>query len=150
MKQYFLICFFALACLGFSSCKIQEPQFKQVNNLRINSAGSDMMIEGDAVFYNPNNLSLTLKEVNLVVSLGQDQLGTIVQTMEKEIEAKSEFSVPLSLKFPKQKILGLLIGGFFGGLANKDIEIGYKGFAKANKYGVNFKVPIDSKQKIKL
>ena len=85
--------------LLISACNApQAPDFQGVENLKIDVQGmSGARINGDAKFFNPNNKSVTLKGVNVAVSVENKMVKEIEREYDIRAEPNSNFSVPIDV-----------------------------------------------------
>lgn len=144
---------FLLLLLGTTlfSCKLQDPEFKGIQNISISSVSdNEILLKGEGFFYNPNSIGLTLETVNVKLYLENEELGLCQQELNQKIDAKSDFTVPIEIKFPPDKLYKNLLQNFFGMLTKKEYEVRYVGEVKAQKFGFSFKIPVDEKKKIKI
>ncbi|BDD11177.1 hypothetical protein FUAX_36090 [Fulvitalea axinellae] len=146
-RNFFLSLFLALfltACI-----KPEPPVFKKIENLSV-SYDESVELTADAVLYNPNKRSVKLKEVKIDVLMGNESWGGIDKAYDLDIKAESDFKVPFVVKLSKKKVEKNLLGSIMSILGGKSTELRFVGYVKANSYGINFKVPIDVKRKVKL
>lgn len=137
--------------LLFFSCKLQDPEFKGIQNISIeNISANEILVKGEGSFYNPNSIGITLETVNVKLYLEEEELGICEQTLNKKIEAKSDFTVPIEVKFPPEKLYKNLLQNFFGLLSKKEYEVRYVGEVTAQKFGFSFKIPVNQRKKIKI
>lgn len=142
---------FVFVLILHSSCTRleQEPEFRRIDNLAVaKSSGSDVMLKGDAIFYNPNKVMVKLKKINIDVEFGGKSIGAINQALNTKIPAQAEFTVPLEASFDISSV-GLLSGllSIFGG---KKVEVHYKGTIQVSVYGIPTTVPVDYTEELKL
>src|SRR5882724_2327187 len=85
--------------IGFvlNSCAPKEPVvFKGVKNISVDLTDSGKpILKGDAFFYNPNNLKLKLKEINIEVMVDGKKSAEVKHELDVVVPAKSDFSVPI-------------------------------------------------------
>ena len=106
------------------------------------------MLTADALFFNPNNTKMKLKEVNIAVWVDGTQSAEVKQKLDVAIPPQSDFSVPIEVQLVlKDSNLLNTVLSFFGG---KKYEVVFKGFIRARVHGLTIKVPVAQKQEIKL
>ena len=135
----------------FQGCKKpgQAPAFKYVSNVKVTSvSGKEAVLHGDAVFYNPNDMSMKLRKVNIDVMLEGKKIGGIHQGIKMKIPAQSEFKVPVDAKFNVGEI-GVL-NSLLSVLGGKKMKVHYKGRIRLSVYGVPVSVPVDYEDEIRL
>ena len=141
---YFLIFLLATSCVPK-----EEVVLRSIINEKLETAeNGDQLLRADAIFYNPNNVRMKLKEINIEVFVNGKKAAHSDQKVNSLIKAKSEFTVPLEIKL-SLKELGLLdtILSFLGG---KKYEIQFKGYLRVKVHGITFKVPVEHIEKLSL
>ncbi|BDD06462.1 hypothetical protein [Aureibacter tunicatorum] len=144
---------FILMLFAVSSCqKPQPPEFKYIENVVVGSGEDNKLkLSADAVLYNPNNKDLKLKEISLLVSVGDTDLGKVDKEYDLDIPSEDEFMVPITIEFLPEKINNQLLNLAFGFLGGKSsVEVHYLGFVKVKAHGITFKVPVDYKSKVNI
>jgi len=143
---------FALGILLFFllvvSCKPKEDvQLRKINDIIVD-ASTEPMLRANALLYNPNNLRMTVKKIDLEVFVDGKKAAIIDQQLNLRVPAKAEFTIPLEVKL-NLKELGLLdtVLAIFGG---KKMNIQYKGSIRLSKSGVPFTVPVNYTEDIRI
>jgi len=137
-----------LIAVTLVSCGPQEAvEFKQVKNVSFH-ASSDPRIEGDVVFFNPNNMSMKLKKINIEIFVDGKKAAEINQNLKMRIPANDQFTVPIQAKLAVQE--SGLLNTVFGMIGGKRKEVHYKGFLKINYHGLPIRVPVDYKSEIRI
>ncbi|GAB4341620.1 MAG: hypothetical protein OHK0038_21330 [Flammeovirgaceae bacterium] len=150
LKNSVLWWIFCVSCLVLSSCKLEDPVFKGMQSLSVSSvSASEVLLEGEGLFYNPNGMSLTIQEMNVKLFVNNEEMGVCHQELNQKIESKSDFTVPIKVKFPSDKLYKNLFQGLLGMLTKQEYEVRYIGEVKMKAYGISFTVPIDDKKKVK-
>lgn len=146
MKKYLL---FLILILFISGCKKpQAPEFKYINGLELETQDGITTLKGNAVFYNPNKMKLTLLDGEIAVSIDGNYISTIQEEYDMELDPESDFSVPLEVPVSPNKMKTSLFSSALGILTGKKLRIGYKGNIRLKAYGIPVKVPIDDEQEI--
>jgi LEA14-like dessication related protein len=133
-----------------SSCAPKEALvLKGMNDILVETAEGDVaLLKAQAVFFNPNNTQMRLREINVDVFVNGKKTARADQLLNSVIPAKAQFSVPLEVR------LSLKEFGLFDTLMNliggKKYEIHYFGFVRVRVHGITVKVPIDYKDQLKL
>lgn len=135
----------------FSLVSCERPKedivLKQIRDV-VADASSDPMLKAEAIFFNPNNISGKLKNIDVEIFVNGKKAGVVDKDYKVKIPANGEFSVPLEVKLNMKELGGLqTILGMIGG---KKFDIQYVGKIKLSYHGVPFKVPIDYKSKVRL
>jgi LEA14-like dessication related protein len=99
------------------------------------------LLKGEAVFYNPNNVRMKLKEINVDVFVDDRKSAVVKQKFNSVIKPRSEFTVPLEIQL-SLKDIGLL-DTLFSLLGGKQYEIHFLGNIRIHVRGVPVKVPVD-------
>ena len=144
----FFGCFF-LAFLVWSCVPKEQVVFSSVNNLTLDvGLGGNPVLKGDAIFFNPNKLKATLKEIKVEVLVDGKKAALVDQQMELLVRGNSDFTVPLEAKLDVKEF-GLIdaVIGFFGG---KSYQIEMTGYLRVKARGVMIKVPVKYSQEVKL
>jgi LEA14-like dessication related protein len=143
-----VLVFFALVVL--SSCVPRDSiVLRDIKNLKLDQTDlENAILDGEAVFYNPNNSRMRLREINITVFVDGKKSAYVDQKLSALARAKSEFTVPVKVQL-SLKELGLMntIMSLFGG---KKYELHYKGYLKVKVNGLPLRIPIDHKEDFKL
>ncbi|MCU0367706.1 MAG: hypothetical protein MUF39_02625 [Cyclobacteriaceae bacterium] len=138
-----------IVLLAFSCVPKEQVVFKGVKNIAVKEgSGTDAIITADANFFNPNNVKMKLKEINVDVLINGKPSAQVKQHIKLAIPANGDFQVPLTANL-SLKELGLLdtILNLLGG---KKYEVEYVGFIRIAVHGVTIKVPVKYKEEIRL
>ncbi len=139
-----LLVLLAGACIPNKNIELRD-----IKNVALQKGtGEDMVLEGDAVFFNPNSARMKLKEIKVEVLIDGKKSAVVDQKLKAVAKGKSEFTVPLKVQL-QMKDIGLVdaLKSLFGG---KKYEIHYKGYLRANVNGVPLRVPVDHKEEFRL
>jgi len=142
---------FLLVLLVLGSCKRPEdpPVFKGVGNIRVSKVqGSTALVNADAYFYNPNDVKMKLKSVDVGVHLDGKPVGVINQSLKTKIPAQANFKVPLDATFDLKET-GLL-KNLLSMLGGKSRKVRYVGYIRVAVHGVTVRVPIDYSSEVKI
>jgi len=110
--------------------------------------GTDPLLKADARFYNPNQLRMKVKEIQLDVFVDGKKSARIDQKLKSVIKSKAEFTLPLEVQLSLKEI-GLVdaLLGLFGG---KRYQLRYVGHIKVSVKGFPVKIPVDYTKEVKL
>lgn len=127
------------------ACKAPEaPDFQGMKNMKVNVQGlSGARINGDAVFFNPNDRRITLKQVDVEISVEGQKVKDIAREFDITAEPNSEVSVPIDVTLTLQDLNMNLLSTAMSMLNGEEKKIRYKGKARVKMYGVTFNVPFD-------
>ena len=145
MKFFLSILFGVL----MSSCVPKEKvvlRSIQINEMEPQANG-DALLKANAIFYNPNNTRMRLKEIDVEIFVDGKKTAQVDQQLSALIKAKSDFTVPLEVQLNLKEI-GLLdtILSFLGG---KKHEVQFVGTLKMKVNGFPVKAPINYKEEFK-
>lgn len=139
MKKIFplILCFF-IACKPIEPIKFQEIKNVKIDNLKNN----ELKISADIILLNPNNIKITISEVNigiyadniLLVKINDDKSRELSNLIESTLNISGDVNVKNLEEFINKKGLSLIIG-------NEKINLKFKGDLVAKAYG--FKEIID-------
>ncbi len=127
----------------------EQVVFKSIKNLVVDGGGGgEPTLKGEAVFFNPNKIQTTLKEIKVEVLVDGKKAAVVDQAMDLVIPRQSDFTVPIEAKLSLQEI-GLLdaVIGFFGG---KTYQVQFVGYVRVKVHGVVLKVPVKYNEEVKL
>ena len=139
----------SLTFLVWSCVPKEQVVFRSVNNLTLDvGLGGNPVLKGDAIFFNPNKLKATLKEIKVEVLVDGKKAALVDQQMELLVPGNSDFTVPIEAKLDIKEF-GLIdaVIGFFGG---KSYQIEMTGYLRVKARGVMIKVPVKYSQEVKL
>lgn len=130
------------------SCKPKEDvQLRKIKDIVVD-ATTDPLLRANALLYNPNNIRMTVKKIDMEIFVDGKKAAVIDQRLKIKVPAKAEFTVPLEVKL-NLKELGFLdtVLSMIGG---KRMKIQYKGSIRLQYGGVPFTVPVDYKDEIQI
>lgn len=129
---YMLLLVFATTLL-LGCGKVEEPQFKQLENFEVKKMGLQNAVVGfDATFFNPNRFGLNVKEAAFDIYVDSFYLGKFTQPKDVAVTSASNFSIPLEGTLTWQQILK----SQWKDLVGKDVFLKAKGLVKLGKGGV--------------
>ena len=145
MRSFLLILFLFLTCL---SCAPKEDVvLRRIRDVVVDVT-TDPMLKANAILYNPNNVKMKLRKIEIEVYVDDKLSATIDQALNMKIPAKNEFTVPLEVKLNLKK-MGFL-DTVFGVIGGKKFKIRYKGNIKINYKGLPIRVPVDYEDEIRV
>ncbi|VXD12160.1 conserved hypothetical protein [Marinoscillum sp. 108] len=138
-----------LLFLGACTRPENAPQFIGIENIEVSKImGTNAVLKAEAIFYNPNDVKMKLRKVNIDIELEGKKIGVINQEFTTKVPALSEFRVPLNASFDITEI-GLL-NGIISILGGKKVVVHYKGFVKVSVHGYPATVPIDFEEEVRM
>jgi len=137
MKKLLLLSFLAVVLL--SACgKIQDPQFRRLEDFQVKSFGIEKIdLRFRVIYFNPNNFRVNVKEAGADFYIDSVYMGKFTQDQDVEVGRNAEFSIPLSGYVPLATVLKLKVND----LANRDVLIQANGSVKVGKAGVYISKP---------
>lgn len=141
-------------CIGLlvllASCVPKEQVvLRAIENVEVTPGnGVDPLLKAEARFYNPNQIRMRVKEIQIDVFIDGKKSARIDQKLTSIIKSKSEFTLPLEVQLSLKEI-GLLdaLMGLFGG---KKYELHYVGHIKVRVKGFPMRIPVDYKKEVRL
>ncbi|MBS1731232.1 MAG: LEA type 2 family protein [Bacteroidetes bacterium] len=135
MKNWWIFpCFF----LFFACSKPQAVEYRDLKNVRIDSAGfTTSVVKMDLVYFNPNNFSVDLKNINCDVYINQNYVGHYMLDTNMHIAKRSEFYIPSRMSVDMKNLLKNTLVSLF----SQDFLLDVKGTVKLGKSGFNLTVP---------
>ena len=126
-----------------SSCgKVIEPEFRRLNNFGIRKFGlQESTIGFNAVYFNPNNFGVSVKEAALDVYIDSVYLGKFTQPQAVDVANKAEFSIPLEATITLRNAMNLGLENKMG----KEVQVRADGSVRVGKAGVYVTKEIDYK-----
>jgi LEA14-like dessication related protein len=138
-----------LAALVFiGSCSPKEKvELRKIKDIVVD-ATAEPMLRANAVLYNPNNLRMTLRKIDMEVFVDGKKAALIDQKLKTRVPAQAEFTVPLELKLNLKEL------GFFDTvlavLGGKRMKIRYKGSIRLTYKTVPITIPVDYEDEIRV
>lgn len=141
-----IFCFLVIVLFIQSCAKPKELTYQGVRNFHVTKISLERPEVGmDVLFFNPNNFSLTIKNINLDVLINAKLVGKITMETNTVVPANATFAMPIALETELKRVLPNAMQL----LLNKEVEVELRGAAKAGK-GVYISLPINHKEKVKL
>lgn len=127
--------------------KIQEPEFRRIDQFRIKTASFTSATIGlNVTYFNPNNFSMSVKETGADVYLDNVYVGRFAQDTTVTVGNAQEFSIPLSGTVSVDKLLQLDIQN----IGSRDVDVRAEGSTKVGKAGVFITKPFSYEGKHRL
>jgi hypothetical protein len=146
---------FFIAVLFIVGCSVKKkPIFIKVDDVKIISVALDTVrLKANALFKNPNDIGGKLATDEIKVIINGVEVAQ-VSSEEFKVPARKEFSIPLKVAIPANKIFGNNKNGFLGGLINsilnKSVKVQFKGDLKYKVLGFSDVYAIDKTEDIKI
>ena len=149
------ICFLLFLSFITVSCTFtKKPEFKNISNVRVHSAKlSKVIISADAKFENFNDIGGNLEIKDLEVFANNIKVSSI-NSKKFKVPVNDEFSIPINVSFSPKQIFddqkkGLL-GNILNSIANKEVQLDYKGVITYSLGDFSFDYHVDYSDKVVL
>jgi LEA14-like dessication related protein len=148
MKQTLFVAL--IIATGLTACnKPASPQFKYIDNVAVNIESlSSANLHAEAVLYNPNKNSITIKRADIDILVDDKIIAVLEQDFDIKVQPNADFTIPLDVKIRLKDLNLNAIGSALGLLGDSGKEIHYLGKIKVKAYGVPFSVKVDYKDTI--
>lgn len=134
----------------FIGCKKPEPfQFRGLENFSVQEISTDSAtLTSDVVFYNPNQFSVDLKNIESDFYANEHLLAHYYRDTLINVPPATEMKIPVTLRVSLQPILNNALAAFL----NQEINLRAKGKTKIGSSGIFITVPFEfsKNQKIQL
>jgi len=139
MKRLILILAPAALLVSCKSENIKEPEYREIQNVRIMDVGLLQTTAGlDLVYYNPNDFGVTLSQARGDVYIDNMYFGRLNISDKVTVHKHQEFIIPVELKMDNISAVKNHREIF----KKKQAVIRIEGFATLTKAGFNKEVPI--------
>jgi LEA14-like dessication related protein len=139
MKRLILILAPAALLVSCKSENIKEPEYREIQNVRIMDVGLLQTTAGlDLVYYNPNDFGVTLSQARGDVYIDNMYFGRLNISDKVTVHKHQEFIIPVELKMDNISAVKNHREIF----KKKQAVIRIEGFATLKKAGFNKEVPI--------
>jgi len=149
MKQIAILLFlFSIT----TSCVSKKIEYQSVENIQILKLDAkEITLSADAIFKNPNILGGKVTPENIIVYIDEKEITT-VKSKEFKVPSVKEFSVPLEVTIPFNKLPGNENGGLFGAVLSsfKTHKVTFKGNLNYRVVGIKSTYKIDHTEELKL
>ena len=142
MRSQFLIITVTIVFLitGAHSCKsLKEPDFKEIENIRLGSLGfNESTLYMDLHYFNPNKFKLKLKYAAGDAWVDDKLLGHFIIDTLIKIPARGDFRLPVTL----QMSMKTLLQNSATLMSSKEVTLRVEGNAKLGKGAIFINYPI--------
>lgn len=138
--------------LSISSCAFEEDViFKKIDNVKLAGVSDgQLVLNAEAFFDNPNNISGKLKSIELEVKLRDKVLAHISQSEKFTIEKNSSFIIPFDASFAMEDIQDGFFENLISIVSGKKLKLQFVGEIKVSTWGFSQKIPVDYYVEVKL
>lgn len=137
--------------IGMTACKksYEPPVFKNIKNIQLSKVkGGIVNMTADAILYNPNNVKVKLKGIEIDVFIKGKKVATMKESYSLKIEAFSDFSLPMTIALDISELD--LVNSILGFIQDRGFKAHYVGKAKIIMHGVPVSIPVDYHDVLKL
>jgi LEA14-like dessication related protein len=132
-----------VAVILLASCKtykdVQEPEFRDVQNVRLVDVGLLQTKAGvDLIYYNPNNYGVTLSSARGDLYLDNKYIGRFELANKVTVKRRGEFTIPAIFKL--DNISAIMNQNDI--YKRKEILVRIEGTARLTKTGFSREIPI--------
>lgn len=133
----------SIVAILFSSCKaykdVQEPEFRDVQNVRLIDVGLLQSQAGvDLLYYNPNNFNVTLSSARGDIYVDDKYMGRFELNDKVSIKKRAEFILPAIVKLDNISAIKNQNDIY----KKKEVLIRIDGIARFSKTGFSKEMPI--------
>ena len=107
------------------------------------SNGGSVTLKADAIFFNPNAIGANVTEVDLDMYIDDKKVTHIRQDVRAEMNANSEFTLPLDVSVPLKEVYKDLKPSLGNFLKNRKLGYRMDGTLKVGLGSVEIAVPVD-------
>lgn len=133
--------------LIFTSCQsaknVNEPEFRDIGNVRLIEAGLLKTTAGaDIIYYNPNNFGIQLSSARGDVYVDNTYFGSFELDQQVQVRKNSEFILPVVLKIDNINAIKNQLDIY----KKKEALVRIEGRALVRKAGFSKEIPISYEQ----
>lgn len=140
-----------VAWLYFNPFK--EPTFVAIKTIEVvKIEGNIADVNAIAVFNNPNSMEATLLNTELKVFSNDASIGHVSQTALTNIQANTNFEIPLHFKIDLVKMgYSQSLGGLLENVLNRQkvFPVKFDGYCRIKTFGTVHKIPIEFADELK-
>lgn len=148
MNKFRNLLFIVGALFFVTSCDLDNPEYKGIENLTITEITKDKVsFNLDVSAFNPNKHKINIRKSNFKVYIDESYVGD-AYLMDKYIMPKRETvtqTVPIELKLQKGSLFTLI-----GKTQRKSADIRIQGVLKGSLSGIPFRKKINEKKEVDL
>jgi len=120
----------------------KNVEFKSIDSFTVTSfKGSLVTLEGQALFHNPNNMSVKLSEANIDVFMDGGKVAKLEPIGKIKIKSNHDFTIPVRATIDLSE--SDTISGLLSMLSNKSKNLEFKGYIVLKSLLITKKVEIN-------
>ena len=148
--RYFLL---SLSVLLLTACvKPEKPKFKGLDNVHIEILDDKMVhVDGDAIFFNPNEVELTVVGADIELEVEDTKVGTVTENTERVIPPQSDFEIPVEIDVPLNVLFDnplQMLGEAMSMFGGKKYKVRYFGTVSVKVMGLTMDIPVDKTKEV--
>lgn len=137
-----------LALLFLASCAPKEKvELRRIKDVVI-EVNTEPLLRANAVLYNPNKISMTLRKIDMEVFVNGKRAARIDQQLKTRVPARAEFTVPLEVRVNLREL------GFFDTvrtlLGGNKLKVRYRGSIRLTYKSIPVTIPVDYEDEIRV
>ena len=145
---------FLFLILAITSCTFTtEPDFLKLDDFKVITFNkNEVKLGTNAYFHNPNDVGCEVVSTDIDVFVNGLNVSKVNQVKSIHLESGNEFTIPISVNIPTNKIAkdkGGIFNGMLATLLNKNVAIQYKGTITLKKAGITFDIDIEGEEVLK-
>lgn len=134
-----------------SSCKIQELDFKGVNDFGLGSMESDNIeITINVKLHNPNNFKIKVVNAKLDLFIGGNEAGTASLEDNIIIKKKKEDNYDIIITTDREQLMSAALKSALTSFGTGKITIKVRGWVKGRVWGIGKKIDVEFKENVDL
>ncbi len=152
MKSIYSILILTLTVALFSSCNLKPkaPEFKTVENIVPNYKYGNVTITGDMIMHNPNPIGFDIISTDIDVFINQKIVSNITDLKAVNVKNKSDFTFPLDITFPAERVYKGFLGTALGLISSKTVTFKMEGEINFKVKGIPLKKDIEFIKELKI
>lgn len=151
MRNSYLHFILLLIVVSVSGCRIQQPEFRRVENYRLDRDGLNFSLGTDVVLYNPNRVRFKVQNLAANVTMNNKVVATFGEEVDIKVRGKQEFRVPVKLDFKLSNDIMSNLNSILDVIKGKGVRLGFSGNIKFKAYCVlRRELPFDFSKDVNL
>lgn len=146
------IAFSSLLVLVVTACNVKPkaPEFRTVENIVPTYNAGDVNIKGDIIMFNPNSVGFDIVSADIDVFINQKEVSTITDLKAINVKNKSEFTLPLDITFPADKVYKGFLSSALGLISSKSVTFKMEGDINFKVKGIPLNKKIEFSKELKI
>lgn len=141
----------SILTLLLSSCKIQAPVFKGIENSKSETSSTgNIQLSAEVVFHNPNFMRCKVSNMAVDVLINKKTVTTLGDKGKMVIKPKLDFRIPVRIAIGTEGGILENIKSLLGLFSAKEVELALEGKMLIQSFCFKKTIPIHYTQKINL